>query len=291
MSGKSQLSRALSLTGKTFLITGSTDGIGRHTATRLAADGATVILHGRNPDALEATQEDIIAKVPEAKLESYCHDLSTLSGMKALAGEVLRDYSPTGIDGLINNAGVFQRDFIVTEDGMEYTFALNVAAPFVLTCLLLPLLRSIPKSKILNVSSLSQGGKIDIMNLQFENTKYSAHSAYSLSKLYIAAFSRELAGRVSPDEALIMSCDPGTVDTKMLRDGWQGMYGIPLLTANDEYELITSEFQARDHGQYFVSTSPSRCVSDVYNDEKRVALWNELERLTDCTLPSVDACV
>jgi hypothetical protein len=99
----------------------------------------------------------------------------------------------------------------------------------------------------------------------------------------MAAFSHELARRISPEDALVMSCDPGTVNTKMLDAGW-GMCGIRISMANDEYKLVTSPFEAANHGKYYVSCRESQCVRDVYRDEVRVGLWEELERITGVSL-------
>jgi len=90
--------------------------------------------------------------------------------------------------------------------------------------------------------------------------------------------SHELAQRITSDECLVMSLDPGTVNTKMLLSGW-GPCGISVNSANDEYILSTSPFDSKNHGKYFVGTKISNCRKDVYNNEKRVKLWNELERI------------
>jgi hypothetical protein len=103
----------------------------------------------------------------------------------------------------------------------------------------------------------------------------------------MAAFSHELAQRISPEEALVLSCDPGTVNTKMLLAGW-GECGIEISNADDEFNLATAEFNPANHGKYFVSCRPSRCTRDVYNDSLRTALWNRLEQLTNTALTPVD---
>jgi NAD(P)-dependent dehydrogenase (short-subunit alcohol dehydrogenase family) len=270
------------LRGKTYLVTGSTDGIGQHTAMKLAENGATVLLHGRDRRRLDTTKSLILKANPDAILKEYLYDLETIDATKQFAEHILS--SNDRLDGLINNAGVYRETLKKTSDDLEATFAINVAAPFILTCLLLPLLRRTPQSKILNVSSISQGGSIDVENLQFEKRSYSSHSAYSLSKLYMAAFSHELATRVTAEEALVLSCDPGTVNTKMLLAGW-GYCGIDIDDANDEFNLITADFNPTVHGTYFVSCHPSRCHRDVYNDALRSALWNRLEEITGVSLP------
>lgn len=214
-------------------------------------------------------------------LDVLCHDLITLQGAKDLAAEVISKTN-NKLDVLINNAGVFQEDFIITPDGLESTFSINVCATFILNALLLPALRNVPQSRIINVSSISQSdiGHIDLDNLQFQKKgTFSSYSSYSLSKLCVAMISHELAMRTRPEEdALVVSCDPGTVNTKMLLAGW-GACGIPIQSANDEFTLATMEFDPSKHGKYFVSCRESRCSKDVYGEEKRNALWRKLEEI------------
>ena len=106
--------------------------------------------------------------------------------------------------------------------------------------------------------------------------------SYSMSKLCIAAWSHELALRISPqvDNLLVYSCDPGDVDTQMLRKGWAGYQGMRIEDANDEFHLITRNFDLSMHGKYFVGGCEARCNSDVYDNQKRIELWNELEKIS-----------
>jgi NAD(P)-dependent dehydrogenase (short-subunit alcohol dehydrogenase family) len=277
-----------SIAGKQYLVTGSTDGIGKHTAQRIAASGGNLILHGRNPDKLAHTVKDIQKAYPNIQIRSYCHDLSTTAGAKQLAHDIL--YGIDQLDGLINNAGIFTSEYKLNEDGIESTFAVNVVAPFILSVLLLPLLQRTRQSRILNVSSTSQeegNPRIVMDNLQFQRGGFSDHASYSLSKLCVAALSHEFALRVKPSETLVLSCDPGDVDTQMLRAGWAGYQGIPVEEADNEYDLVSMPWNEKLHGKYFVACRPSRCNPDVYNDAKRLALWKELERISGLSLSTV----
>jgi NAD(P)-dependent dehydrogenase (short-subunit alcohol dehydrogenase family) len=273
--------QAQSLVGKTYLVTGATDGIGQHTAIRLAKAGANLLLHGRNWERLERTKSivsNVMDKNREIKsfVKGFCHDLQTIAGAKQLAVDVLQTTSE--LDGLINNAGVFQDSLIITDDGLESTFAINTCAPFILCKLLLPLLRKSHRAKILNVSSISQGGELVLNNLQYQHGGFSSYSSYAFSKLCIAAMSHELALRISPEDALVLCCDPGTVNTKMLLAGW-GYCGIDIEDANDEFSLISAPFDEAHHGKYFVGCRPTRCHRDVYNESRRLELWQFLENI------------
>ena len=265
------------------IITGATDGIGLVNAKKFAQTGHELILHGRNHDKLKNIQNEIIESInPKCKIYTYQADLSEIDQVHDLVSLINNDHD--SLDILINNAGVYTEKFIKNSIEMEITFAVNVAAPFILFNGLLPLLKkSNKKSRILNVSSISQGGKININNLQLlENNAWSAHRSYSNSKLLIAALSKELSERISLDECIVMSCDPGTVNTKMLLSGW-GPIGIDVNDALHEYELMTSysdDELNQMHGNYYVSHRESRCCTDVYNKELREELWNQLMNLT-----------
>lgn len=165
------------------LITGSTDGIGLHTAKKLARDGYHVLIHGRSLDRLLRAKEQIKKQVPAAEVDTFQYDFINLEGSKRLATEILSRYDR--LDLLINNAGVFQEEFIITSDQLESTFAINYCSPFILNVLLLPLLKKTKCSRILNVSSISQSdiGQIDLNNLQFQNGGFSSYNSYSLSKV------------------------------------------------------------------------------------------------------------
>lgn len=287
---------------KVALVTGSTDGIGLHTALKLALNEYKVCLHGRNPARLEQAREQIMKKAPQADVDVFLHDFIDLEGPRNLANEIISKYDR--LDVLVNNAGVFQQNRVITKDNLESTFAINCCSIFILNLLLLPLLKRTDKSRILNVSSISQAdiGTLDMSNLQFEKGDFTSYNSYSLSKLVVAMISHELALRIKPSDCLILSCDPGTVNTKMLLGkklssircliliysfhsiaGW-GRCGIEIKDANDEYHLVTKAFDSNDHGKYFVHTRVSSCSKDVYNDAKRTALWQELERICNVKL-------
>jgi len=176
------------LSKKIALITGSTDGIGLHTAKRLANEGFKVLLHGRSSERLINAKKLIIQEIPTADVDYFLYDLINLQSSKDLANEIRSKYDR--LDVLINNAGVFQDDYIITNDKLESTFAINCCATFILNLMLLPLLKQTNQSRILNVSSISQEDiqEIDLDNLQFQRGKFSSYDSYSLSKVQIVEF-------------------------------------------------------------------------------------------------------
>ena len=209
-------------------------------------------------------------------------DLSSFAEIGELAKDIERKVEE--VDGgivLINNAGVFEPNRKLSKDGLEMTFAVNVAAPFLLTSLLLPLLRKRAGSRIVNVSSISQQGtsRVPWDDLQLEKS-YNDHDAYCLSKLLMAMYSVELAERVGSSQLPVLFCDPGTVNTKMLMIGW-GLCGVDLSTANDETYLATEPSLTEANGKYFVGRRESRPHALTGNVEQRKRLWAILEKITN----------
>src|SRR3712207_4061091 len=138
----------------TVLVTGATDGLGRRVALELAAKGATVLLHGRSPQRVEATLEEVRGQTGGGKLGSYLADLSSLGEVRGLAERILSEHDR--LDALVNNAGIISRERKESKDGHELTFAVNHLSHFLLTILLLPLLRGSVPSRVVNVASAAQ---------------------------------------------------------------------------------------------------------------------------------------
>jgi len=267
-----------------YIVTGSTDGIGKHTATNLASRGAQakVFVHGRNPARVTKTVEELRQRNPDG-IDSVVGDLGSFADIRRVAAELRAKIEALSGDApitLINNAGVFEQKRKASVEGLEMTFAINVAAPFLLTGLLLPLLQKRKHSRIINISSISQGGSIPWEDLQLSLPgAFSDHRSYSLSKLLMAMVSMEQSDRFGSSELAIVCCDPGTVNTKMLEAGW-GMYGIDVSAANDETYLATDQKVGEMNGCYFVSKTPRRANSEAYDGEARRKLWSYLEEKT-----------
>ena len=173
----------------TVLVTGATDGLGRRVARELAGMGATVLLHGRSPERLDDTFEALRGETDSEKLHCYQADLASLGEVRELSERVLSEHDR--LDVLVNNAGVIVRE---REDGLELTFAVNHLSHFLLTRLLLPLLRTSAPARIVNVASAGQS-PIDFDDPMLERG-YEAMGAYTRSKLAQVMFAFELAERL-----------------------------------------------------------------------------------------------
>ncbi|XP_070535559.1 retinol dehydrogenase 13-like [Ptychodera flava] len=272
----------MSLAGRVYLVTGSTDGIGRHTAIRLAQAGGTVLVHGRNRVKGEKVVEEIKTATGNPNVELFVADLSSLEHIRQMSREIHERHSR--IDVLVNNAGVWENQRCLSQDGFEMTFAVNVLAPFLLTSLLLDL---IPKgrvdSRIVIVSSITQAYKLDFTNLQFERD-YSGFAAYAQSKLCDIMFSYELSDRLRPLGITVNCCDPGTVNTNMLLKSY-GPIGIPIEQADNEFYLATDPKFTGVSGKYFAHLQDAQSASLSYDIKTRRRLWQIMEQMTGATYP------
>jgi len=261
---------------KTILITGSTDGIGKQTALELAEMGATVLLHGRNSGRAAKVLKEIKKATGNDRIEVLIADLASLTQVRNLAEQVRKKHDR--LDVLINNAGVYETRHGISEDGFEMTFAVNHLAPFLLTLLLLDLIKNSAPSRIINVSSQVHASSIDLDNLQAEK-HYSAYEAYSLSKLCNVLFTYELAERLKGTGITVNCLHPGVIDTKLLKAGW-GMGGSPVTQgAKTSVYLATAPELSTVNGKYFVNMKPTKSSRISYDAETRKRLWRISERL------------
>ena len=200
--------------GKTVLVTGSTDGVGRYVAKRLAAHRWRVIVHGRDLARGAAVVERITKQGGEASF--LAADLSSLAEVRSLADAVGRDCD--GLEALVNNAGIgtsgTRRELSV--DGFELRFAVNYLAGFLLTRLLLPMLASRKSARIVNVASAGQQ-PIDFSDVMLTRG-YSGARAYCQSKLAQILFTFDLARELAERSVTVNCLHPATyMDTTMVR--------------------------------------------------------------------------
>ena len=260
----------------TILVTGATDGLGKHVASALARRGATVLLHGRSPERLEVTLEELRGQTSSQKVGSYLADLSSLAAVRDLAERILSEYDR--LDVLVNNAGIIVQERKESEDGYELTFAVNYLSHFLLTSLLLPLLKNSAPARVVNVASAGQS-PIDFDDPMLERG-YDAMRAYSQSKLAQIMFTFELAERLSGTGVSVNALHPASLmDTKMVQDTFgytmstveEGSEAVVHLAVSSELEGVT--------GRYFDGTREARADGQAYDKEARQTLWELSEEL------------
>jgi NAD(P)-dependent dehydrogenase (short-subunit alcohol dehydrogenase family) len=273
------------MNGKICLITGATAGIGQVTARSLAQMGATIVMVCRNPEKGEAALEEIKSTSGNPNIELLIADLSSQKEIRRLADEVKARYDR--LDVLLNNAGVYIPKRTLTVDGLETTFAVNHLAYFLLTNLLLDVLKQSAPSRIVSVSSGAHFyGKVEFDNLQGER-EYKGVPAYSNSKLENVLFTRELARRLEGTKVTANCLHPGAVATSIFRNTpkpieWlikaftmspeKGAETSIYLASSPEVEGITGKYFEKKHEKY-----PSRTAQD---DELARNLWEVSEQLT-----------
>jgi len=203
-----QTAPAPSMEGKTVLITGSTDGLGRETARVLASRGAFVIVHGRNAERGKALVNEI-TKSGKGRARFYAADFASLTAVRAFADSVSANHPH--LDLLVNNAGVLggETPRRTSTDGHELHFAVNYLAGFLLTERLLPLLRSSSPSRIVNVASRAQQ-PIDFSNVMLE-TGYSGGRGYAQSKLAQITYTKGLAERLKGSGVSVYALHPASM--------------------------------------------------------------------------------
>lgn len=262
---------------KVILITGSTDGIGRLTALKLAEKNVRLIIHGRNPEKVKNVISELRNESLNEKVEGFTYDFSSLNEVRKFADEVISKYNK--IDVLINNAGVGFADKGKSKDGYELRFAVNYLAPFLLTHLLLPLLKMAAPSRIVNVSSAGQS-PINFDDILLEKN-FNAVQAYCQSKLALIMFTINLAEKLKSENITVNSLHPGTyLDTNMVRRSNISPWGEPESGADAEVYLATSPKLKDITGKYFNVTSEARAESQAYDRQARKRLWELSVELT-----------
>lgn len=272
----------LPIQDQVILVTGSTDGIGKIAAEKLAGMGAAVLVHGRDPDKSRDAQKRIRESTGNEKVVSYVADFSSLSFVRSLAEEVIRDYS--GLHVLINNAGVGPaetsgKEGSLSRDGYELSFAVNYLAPFLLTRLLIPVLEAGAPSRIVNVSSAAQRD-IDFEDVMLEK-HYDPWRAYAQSKTALTMFTFDAAEELRDKGVNVTCLHPGSLlNTKMVRD----YFGSPRGSAEEGAEVVV--YVATDPelegatGIYFEGKREARAHAQVYDLEARERLRRISEELT-----------
>jgi NAD(P)-dependent dehydrogenase (short-subunit alcohol dehydrogenase family) len=255
------------------LITGSTDGLGREVARRLAADGHHVIVHGRSHERGAALVAEIEAE-GRGSARFYAADFSSLDGVQALADAVLRDYDQ--LDVLVNNAGIWSRgdERRTSDDGHELQFAVNYLSGYLLTHRLLPLLRASTPSRIINVASVAQA-PIDFDDVMLERG-YTGGRGYAQSKLAQVMFTFDLARELEGTGVSVNALHPSTLmDTQMVRDA-----GVPPRTSVDDGARAVLRLVLDPDvgtGGYYDVMRPARANAQAYDAPS----LQRLRRLSD----------
>ena len=281
---------------KICLVTGATAGIGDVTALKLAGMGATVIGVGRNPVKCEASANRIRAETGNPNVEYLLADMSSQAQIHTLAETFRQKYDR--LDVLVNNAGAFHFTRQVSEDGIEMTFALNHLGYFLLTDLLLDLLKASAPARIVSVSSSAPySGNIDFDDLEMKKNSR-GWQAYANSKLANILFTYELSRRLAGTDVTATVLHPGWVATDFAYNNLRGILGLfrPFYRLFQRLTAITPE-QGADTiiylasspevegvtGKFFIERREKRSLAVSYDEGVARRLWEISEKRVDIT--------
>ncbi len=278
------------LSGKTVLITGATNGIGLEASVVLAKEGATLVMVGRDAGKTDRAVADVKARSGSADVTGLLCDFASQAQVRRLADEFRKSHAR--LDVLVNNAGAVYPERILTEDGIESTFAVNHLGYFLLTNLLLDLVvASGPGARIVNVASRAHcNGTMPLDDLGFEKGGYFIMKAYARSKLANVLFTRELSRRVAGKGVTVNCLHPGVVATGIwAKSPW---YVRPLIQLTAKLFFITPEEGGRTitqlamdpavagvTGEYYSDLAPKKTARLARDEVLAAKLWDESARL------------
>ncbi len=266
---------------KTVVITGGTSGIGEVAAKALAEMGARIVLIARNKSRAEATLARLRRSDPSVAHSVYLADLTRLAEMKRVAAEIAKREPP--IDILINNAGALFATRRLTDDGLEYTFALNHMSYFVVTEGLRERLLASGAARIINTASAAhQGATLDFDDLQSAKG-FRAMRVYGRSKLCNILFTRQLARSLQGSRVTANCLHPGFVATRFADESgglisrivWLAKsFAIsPAQGAQTIIYLASSPDVTNVSGKYFFKCRPTTPSAPALDDRAALALW------------------
>ncbi len=284
------------LQGKTVLITGATSGIGAAAARGIARTGARTVLAGRNRNSCRLAAEAVRRATGNTNVDFLVGDLSSQREIRDLAEEFRGRFG--SLDVLVNNAGAIFKRREISVDGLEMTFAVNHLAYFLLTLILLDLIRTSPAGRIIVVSSHAhEGAELDFNDLQSEQ-KYSRLDAYGRSKLANLLFTYELARRLRGTGVTVNALTPGAVATGLgSNNGWlkakvrnlvflaKGSMITPEMGAKTIVYLAGSPEVQGVTGRYFREEKATPSSPASRDPDAAARLWEMSEQLTGVRFP------
>ncbi|MBL0912751.1 MAG: SDR family NAD(P)-dependent oxidoreductase [Bacteroidia bacterium] len=280
---------------KIILVTGASDGIGKETARTLAAQGHTILLHGRNREKTRAAYEEIKKESGNQNIEMFTADFLSLAEVKRFAEDIRSKYER--LDVLINNAGAQFSDVReTTSEGHEKTMTINLFAPFLLTQLLLDLLAKSDSARVLTVSSASHsmGGKPALDDIELKRS-YSMAKAYAWSKLYVIWMMRHFvkeAKRRGFHHISFNTVHPGSAATSLGREStkqlkfriiyflWKPMMNSLAAGARSSVQGAVSPGLEGVTGKYFGPKGEEKPAEKYYSAENEQTVWDHCVQVT-----------
>lgn len=262
---------------KICLVTGASSGIGKEIALALAKTGAHVIMVCRNTDKGNCALKDIKQQSGSTSIDLLTADLSSQSEIRLLSKMIYERYSNLHV--LINNAGVVLSKKTLSADGIEMTLATNHLGPFLLTHLLLDLLKKSAPSRIINISSnIHKWAKVDLTDLQYGRRPYKFMQAYAQSKLLVNIATFALSKKLIGTGVTANCAHPGAVKTNLGTDSASSLtlkfidkcikffFITPQKAAESLCYLAVAPEIATSSGKYFMKGKPSLASATSYDN-------------------------
>ena len=280
------------MTSKVCLVTGANAGIGKATATGLARMGANVVMVCRSRERGEAAKAEIATDSGSQDIDLLIADLSSQGSVRKLARTFTSKYPQLHV--LINNAGTISRRKRLTVDGIETQFAVNHFAPFLLTNLLLEILKASAPARIVTVASqVHSKSPLDFVDF-LSDREYTASQVYRQTKLANILFTYELSRRLEGTEVTANCLHPGVIATKLLDDYMGGSLdagfgsGESIGDSPEEgaavvLHVATSPDIDGISGKYFYDSSVRETAPVSYDKEHARWLWDISAELTGLT--------
>ena len=260
------------LNSYTILITGSTDGIGKAAALKMASIGAKVIVHGRSESKVKDVLEEIKNRTKNSNIYGVVADFTSLEEVKNLADEITQKFSDLNV--LVNNACIFSHRKIITKDGFEAGFQICHLAHFLLTLKLIDLLYKNFPSYIINVSSMVHASTIDLENLNSEKG-YNGYDVYSMVKLLNILFTYKLNREIDTSKIKVYAVHPGVISTKLLHAGWGFGGASTSIGAENILSPILNDDLRKKTGIYIENQREHHSSSISYDKDIQDFVWEK----------------
>jgi len=266
------------LKNKIILITGATSGIGKETALGLAKMGATVVFTSRDDIKGEKTKKELIAKTNNKNIHMLNCDLASFESIKNCCNEFKSKFDKLHV--LINNAGVWDFKRRESKDGIENIFAVNYLAPFLMTELLIDVLKKSKPSRIINLTSGMHYGTINFNDIEFKE-RFSGAKAYRQSKLGLILYTRFLAKKLEGTGVTVNTVHPGMNKTDLGRDAgglsrviFKMMGKNPKIGAETSIYLASSPKVENITGEYWAKKEIKKSSKESYDMDLAEKLWH-----------------
>jgi retinol dehydrogenase-14 len=286
-----------SLKDKVTLVTGANSGLGKATALGLAKLGATVVMVCRNKERGEAVQKEIITVSGNSAVDLLLADLSSQKDVHQLARDFKAKYQR--LDVLVNNAGGVFMSRSLSVDGIEYSLAFNHLAPFLLTNLLLDVVKASTPARIVNVTTrLFANSAVHFDDMQFEKRRYSGFQAYTETKLCNILFTYDLARKMQGTDVTVNCVHPGIFKSNFGTQGMPAFMNIlnalsrPFMASVEQAAervlyVATATELADVSGKYFAGTRELVSPKQSYDELAQKHLWQISADLTKLTTATV----